>query len=79
MLTFDFVCNSCREAFEAFVSTGPDGSREPVACPACGSGEVARQVSGFALRTSARRRGRVVDLSSGGCPVPGHRHGLHRN
>ncbi len=63
MPTFDFICQSCQNAFELFVR-----SRDTAACPACGSVELEKQVSMPRLKTSgtsalamqaARRRDKV--------------------
>lgn len=73
MPVHDYLCEVCGESFE-FLTLSHD---EAVACAACGSGHVARQVvSRIAVRGLNQRRGKVVDLSSGTCPCNrhGHRH-----
>jgi putative FmdB family regulatory protein len=82
MPLYDFQCDSCSEEFEAFAPGEPDGSEERTRCPSCSSVEVLRFFpSRVAAYTSAQRRGRVVDLSSGGCPCGsqghGHAHARH--
>lgn len=67
MPIYEFRCEACGEAFERIVQAGGEHTR----CPGCGSDEVSRRVSAFAARTSAQRRGGVVDLSSGCCPCGG--------
>ncbi|MDH3231068.1 MAG: zinc ribbon domain-containing protein [Alphaproteobacteria bacterium] len=73
MPVHDYLCEACGGSFE-FLTLSHD---EAVACAACGSGRVTRQVvSRIAVRGANQRRGGVVDLSSGACPCsgPGHRH-----
>lgn len=79
MPLYDFRCDSCAEEFEEFAPAelNTNSGAEP-RCPACGSGALTRQfASRIAVHTSAQRRGRVVDLSSAGCPCGGHRHAGH--
>jgi putative FmdB family regulatory protein len=72
----DFRCADCGASFEAFI-----GSEELPACPECSSSTVSRQPTlQVAIRAGTmRRRGRVLDLSSNGCPCgcagrkPAHR------
>jgi putative FmdB family regulatory protein len=50
MPLYDYHCRSCGSEFERLVRPG-----ETVACPSCGSGEVDRLLSTFALSTDERR------------------------
>jgi len=59
MPVYEYVCQSCRASFEAYVRAWG----EPVSCPRCQGTEVERQVSRFAF---AGPRG-SVPASSGGC------------
>lgn len=74
MPVYDYLCKACGEDFE-FMTLTHD---EAVACEACGSGRVARQVvSRVSMRgCNNMRRGSVMDLSSGACPCSklGHNH-----
>lgn len=65
MLMYGFSCQSCRHEFNALVDT----REERPECPMCRSSKtkldpVCRPV----IRPSNRRRGSVVDMSSGSCP-----------
>jgi len=71
MPVHDYLCEACGDPFE-FLTLSRD---EAVACSACGSDQVTRQVvSRIAVRGANQRRGNVVDLSSGACPCSGHGH-----
>ncbi len=70
MPIYEFNCETCGEVFESITGT----PLERDACPACGSGELARLVPGFDARTRIHRRGGVVDLSSNACPCGAHIH-----
>ncbi|PYQ23464.1 MAG: hypothetical protein DMF81_08705 [Acidobacteria bacterium] len=59
MPVYEYVCQSCRASFEAYVRAWG----EPVSCPRCQGTEVERQVSRFAF---AVPRGSVPS-SGGGC------------
>jgi len=62
---FNYSCDDCGDEFEAL--TQRDGA--DVQCPACDGGRLTRQVGTRAsMITSARHTGRVLDLSSDGCP-----------
>ena len=47
---FDFECRACRHEFEALVRTGDEPS-----CPACGSRDLERLLSAFAVDTADKR------------------------
>lgn len=71
MPIYELLCAGCGTRFERITQGGPASFE----CPACGSGDVSRQVSAISVRgTSAQRRGRVIDLSSGHCPCGSDRH-----
>lgn len=44
MPIYEYVCQGCEHAFEVFVQ----GAKK-AACPACGSGELQKQFSAFAV------------------------------
>ena len=50
MPIFEYTCDGCGAAFEMLVRS----SEVRVACPMCGSGEVAKQFSSFAVATAER-------------------------
>lgn len=50
MPTFDFICQECQHPFEMLVR-----ARDTVACPACGSATVEKQLSIPLLKTSGTR------------------------
>ena len=73
MPVHDYLCEACGRTFEHLTLPGDDA----VACAACESQRVVRQVvSRIAVRGANQRRGRVIDMSSGACPCHGrgHRH-----
>ncbi|MEW6218253.1 MAG: zinc ribbon domain-containing protein [Thermodesulfobacteriota bacterium] len=72
MPLFDFVCNACKKPFETLVL----GSERPV-CPACGSSDLAKQMSTFAFRSQGPG-GEVTSGASkcGGC-AGGSCHSCH--
>jgi putative FmdB family regulatory protein len=49
MPLFDFSCRACRQEFEALVRPG-----HPPGCPACGSADLDRKPTVFAVKTSER-------------------------
>lgn len=58
MPLFDYVCKSCGHAFETLVQ----GSDRP-ACPSCGSRQLVKQLSAFAVVSGA---GRAPACETGG-------------
>lgn len=40
-MRYDYICNECTEAF---IKERPMGSKEPVICPVCGTGNVERLI-----------------------------------
>ena len=46
MPLYEYVCNGCDDAFTLLQSVNADPSE--TACPACGSGDVAKRFSAFA-------------------------------
>jgi putative FmdB family regulatory protein len=61
MPLLEFRCSECGTLFEEFFR--PSDDRDDVACPECGSPEVERQLSAFAMRTGS---GSDVAFGSGG-------------
>ncbi len=55
MPIFEYECGGCGTAFEMLVRS----SEVQVACPMCGSGEVAKQFSSFAVATAEGMRSSV--------------------
>ncbi|HYM25493.1 MAG TPA: zinc ribbon domain-containing protein [Vicinamibacterales bacterium] len=51
MPLFDFECRKCRHEFEALVRPGDEPS-----CPACGSRDLERLLSAFAVDTAEKRQ-----------------------
>lgn len=75
MRVYDFKCEDCGNAFEAFLRSRD----EPCECPQCGSSRASlRPTLQISISTSGTRRGRVVDMSSKSCPCGcagrGHSH-----
>jgi putative FmdB family regulatory protein len=65
MPIYELLCAACGTRFERITQ----GGQTAFDCPACSSSDVSRQVSAISVRgTTAQRRGRVIDLSSGHCP-----------
>lgn len=65
MLIYSYACRTCRHEFDALVAM----NNESVACPSCESLDTKlNPVCRTTIRTSRHRRGRVLDMSSGGCP-----------
>ncbi|MCC7416073.1 MAG: zinc ribbon domain-containing protein [Acidobacteria bacterium] len=52
MPIYDYRCRACGQRFEAIVRP-QDG---PPVCPTCGSAEIVRQASSFAVATAEKRR-----------------------
>lgn len=50
MPLFDFECRACKHEFEALVRAGDEPS-----CPACGSRDLERLLSAFAVDTADKR------------------------
>jgi putative FmdB family regulatory protein len=57
MPLYEYVCSACSRRFEAYVRSWS----EAVACPACRSGSVEKQVSTFAFAGASQSGG------GGGC------------
>lgn len=67
MPIYEFTCGECEHEFEALRPMSGGG---PVACPTCGSEEVARRMSQFAARSAGGSRtapGPTVGRPGGGC------------
>ena len=62
MPVYEYVCRGCGQAFERYVQRWS----EPVACPACASGEVEKQLSTFAMAGSGSAGGAMAG-GGGGC------------
>lgn len=74
MRVYDFGCEDCGTAFEAFLRSAED----PRQCPRCGSERsTQRPTLHISISTSGTRRGRVIDMSSQACPC-GSRNHTHR-
>ena len=66
MPLYEYVCQSCRQTFEAYVRKW----EETPYCPACGGAEVDKQVSSFAMvgvGSSAGQAGGGCGCGRGGC------------
>ena len=59
MPLYEYVCSSCRQSFEKYVK----GWGESVACPACASPTVEKQVSTFGFAFA----GATPSAAGGGC------------
>jgi putative FmdB family regulatory protein len=59
MPMYEYVCSACGAAFERYVRAWG----EPASCPRCGSGDVLKQLSTFALAATGAGAG----SSRGGC------------
>jgi putative FmdB family regulatory protein len=57
MPLYDFHCPACNHEFEALVRP----QDPPPKCPSCGSVDIEKLLSGFALRTDERHQAAVVD------------------
>lgn len=70
MPIYDFKCNKCAVEFEELVFSG-----DRVACPGCGSADVARQLSAFAIGRGGDRSCPSAEncssAGSGRCPAGG--------
>ncbi len=65
MRFYDFRCDDCGTAFEAFLGSAGEARQ----CPKCGSSQSSLQPTlQISISTSGTRRGRVVDMSSNSCP-----------
>ncbi len=65
MRVFDFRCDGCGAAFEAFLRSIDESQQ----CPECGSSSLSRQPTlQLSIRAGSARRGRLIDMSSGSCP-----------
>ena len=58
MPLYDFVCRNCQHEFEALVRPQDAG---PPACPSCGSGDLERLLSTFAVDTADLRQAAARD------------------
>jgi putative FmdB family regulatory protein len=65
MPIFEYVCRSCRHAFEALVH----GGRTPV-CPVCSSEALDKQLSVFAVNAKAGSSSRHEAAPCGTCGDP---------
>ena len=58
MPLYDYSCHACGQEFEVLLRTGD----APPACSSCGSGDVARLLSGFAVSSEHTRK---LNLAAG--------------
>jgi putative FmdB family regulatory protein len=63
MPVYEYLCLECRREFERYVRTWSEG----VACPACASDRVEKQLSTFAMAGAASRGGGGGGCCGGGC------------
>jgi putative FmdB family regulatory protein len=63
MPMYDFVCKSCGDKSEQLVSSYSD---KPV-CPSCGSGEMEKQLSSFAVSVKEGSSRQGTPGCTGGC------------
>jgi putative FmdB family regulatory protein len=63
MPVYEFVCASCRRAFERYVKS----FTEPVSCPDCLSPDVEKQLSTFAMAGATAGSGGGCGCGRGGC------------
>jgi len=63
MPLYEFVCQDCRQRFEALVRRFGDA----VSCPACAGGRVEKQLSTFALASGSAGGGERPRAAAGGC------------
>lgn len=64
MPTYDYSCHSCANKFEELVM-----GKETITCPRCGTDDVQKELSGFAVGIGGRIPSDIVDaarLSAGG-------------
>jgi putative FmdB family regulatory protein len=68
MPLYEYVCSDCRAKFETLVRRWGD----PVDCPGCGSGAVEKQLSTFAVASSASggSASEACGMEAGGCGAP---------
>ena len=57
MPMFDFQCRACGKEFEALVRP----QDPPATCPQCGSADIDKLLSGFALKTAERSAAAALD------------------
>jgi len=62
MPTYDFICNTCRQRFDVFMTYSEYGTR-PVACSQCGSKNVRRRLT--RVRIAKSEESRLDSLESG--------------
>ncbi len=62
MPLYDYICRACGREFEILVT----GNRK-AACPACGSEDLAKQMSTFVHRTAGGSGGQGSRPGCGGC------------
>lgn len=63
MPIYEYVCGDCRSKFERYVRAWG----EPVACPACGSAGVEKQLSRFAMAAGGSGQAGAEAPSGGAC------------
>lgn len=63
MPIYEYVCSDCRSSFERYVRAWG----ESVACPACHSAAVEKQVSPFAMTVPGGGAGAGPRGAAGGC------------
>jgi putative FmdB family regulatory protein len=66
---YEFACRSCDHRFEELVKV--NGSSPAVPCPECGSGDTARLMSAFAVRSVAGKSEGLASAFSSGTAAGG--------
>jgi putative FmdB family regulatory protein len=70
MPIFEYRCEGCGTKFEKLLRRDSDAAG--LACPSCGEGRVARQLSTFAAHAAASKPAQPMACPSGGvCRTPG--------
>ncbi len=67
MPIYEFVCKDCKQPFEKLVRSA--SSATEVTCPTCGSRDVQKELSVFAMKPSASSGG-SLDYAASSC-APG--------
>jgi len=54
MPSYDYLCQQCKKEFEVRMTIAELEQKKQVACPACNSSDVVRQITGFQVQTSKK-------------------------